>query len=211
MKIVASGDWHLDLKVKGYDFHSDIVRAAEEVIDATRGADLFVMLGDLFETQEPSPRAYAALFRLLGDVACPMLAVAGNHDYKAYAPLEEVTYNSELKVAYSPIAVGVLGKHFLLLPYGGEQKDIDSMVESVGGIDAAFAHLNMEGAELHEGMTSGVGGLMLPGQLKRVVYPVVNGHYHRRQHVGSVWMPGSLVPTDMGERGNERGWLELEL
>lgn len=111
MKVVVSGCWHLDLVVAGYDFHEDILKAARMVVDETQGADLFVYLGDLFDTPNPSPRAYATAIELFDQVGCPAVILKGNHD-EAYGdredalePLRKVRFNEEFLFVGKPTYV----------------------------------------------------------------------------------------------------------
>ena len=125
MKILISGDWHLGVKVAGYDAHDDIVKAAQAVVQATfDGVDLFVHDGDLFHYPRPEPRENAAAIELLDAVGCPFIVIPGNHDAgkggflrvkdgrpvprpDALEPLRKINFRSESRFPEAPGIVGV--------------------------------------------------------------------------------------------------------
>lgn len=80
MKILVWTDPHLGLVLAGYDAHTDIVRAAQVVVDATDEVDLVVLAGDLFHDSRPKPREVAAAIELLGAIYKPLIVIPGNHD-----------------------------------------------------------------------------------------------------------------------------------
>ena len=128
MKIVASSCWHFDLKVGGYDPHHDIVEVARMVVDATQTADLFVFLGDLFEHNRPSPRAYAETIRLFNEVGCPMVCIKGNHDearsYEpdALAPFRSMLFPYEHVFPEIPVVKRISGKTLAFVGHVNDTK-----------------------------------------------------------------------------------------
>jgi len=80
MKILVSGDWHFGLTVGGYDYHDDIVRAVQCIIEATDSVDLFVHLGDMFHDSRPTPRSIATVIGLIDNLHVPSVFLVGNHD-----------------------------------------------------------------------------------------------------------------------------------
>jgi len=235
MKIVITSCWHLDLKLGGYDPHSDILRAARQVIDETQGADLFVHLGDLFETPKPSPRAYATAIELLNQCGCPAVVLEGNHDQDALEPLSEIEFPNEVRIIDGAQALGIGDKKFAFIPYlidrtARELADVTAQEwvniefdacrraheDDVIGeyrIDAVFCHLDVEGAELPSGQTMFGGDLRMPVDVaKKLPVPVFNGHIHRRQKLEpNIWITGSLIPTDFGERYDEKSYVVAEI
>ena len=223
MKIVASGDWHLDMARAGYDFHDDIVRALNQVVDATQGADLFVHLGDLFDNDHPSPRAYMTAMEALHEVPCPVVIVPGNHDPYAWAPLQHM--GREILIANWPSTYDILGKSFLIAGYltdaeakaGGRGKSAQQVVDEAFvdarsvGVKAAFCHLDFMEAVVGENTTMRFCGLQIPAEALISTFPIINGHIHKQQQVQSVHCPGSLVPGNVGERLDVKGYVELEV
>jgi len=103
----------------------------------------------------------------------------------------------------------------LLNPPASSQDLVDGVFRELlecRGLKGVFAHHDLEGA------VAGTEARLLRG--KRVALPpaafdlgcrVVNGHIHRRQRLRNVWMPGSLLPTDMDEREDQKGYMILEV
>lgn len=230
MKVVASGDWHLDLVVSGYDCHDDIVEAARVIVDATQGADLFVHLGDLFHTHRPSPRAYAAAIELLDQVCCPFVVIKGNHDEApgvqadALEPLKHIRFNQDHFFVTYPGCYEIAGAPFAFAPYLNDskaravgrsaQQEIDRFFEEMqGGVEAVFCHLDVDGAELGSGAFLRGGVLQMPlGRTKRLPVAVVNGHVHKRQKMEpNLWMPGSITDTYFSREDDARGYAVLEV
>ena len=87
MRIVASGDWHLDHVTQGVDRYEDVVAAARQIVKhATKHpkCDAFLFLGDLADPDDPirALRAYwlaeevAESFNANG---IPSIWISGNH------------------------------------------------------------------------------------------------------------------------------------
>jgi DNA repair exonuclease SbcCD nuclease subunit len=235
VKIVVSGDWHLDLVVAGFDFHDEIVRSANHVIDATHGADLFVHTGDLYHSGRPSPRAVAASIELLDRLGCPAVVIAGNHDVNpgtqpsALEPLKKIRFHEEVTLVDVPVLIKVYGVGDLgFCPHlteakarsitdgkDGAQEVVDSffgiLAEEGGKVGAAFVHLSVVGADLGHSFMKGH-DLHVPLKLaRRLPIPVFCGHIHRRQEVPpNIWLPGSLVPTHMSAEEVGNGYIVFE-
>lgn len=79
-------------------------------------------------------------------------------------------------------------------------------------VKAAFCHLDVDGARAGtEGVYLRGGKLQIPMDLaERCPFPIINGHIHRRQQMGNIYMPGSLVPTDFGDVDGGKGYTLLE-
>lgn len=232
MKILATSCWHLDLETGGCDRHAEIVDAAQKVIDMCHGVDLVVMLGDLFDNNRPSPRAYATAIRLLGEISAPLLLIPGNHDPDTYAPLEAaLSYNAICPCTAKRLGViGYGDKQFVCVGYcrdkdvlGGAQYAVTQAFERVSmgadglegsvRIDAVFTHLNVEGASFSSGGISEAMEPYIPVDVaQKLSCPVVNGHIHRQQRMGNIYMPGSLIRVNYGEAGDKvKGYIELEV
>ena len=222
MKIVATSCWHLDLVLAGYDWAGDKLAASarEEIMDATHGADLFVHCGDLFDTNRPSPQAYATVFKLFKTLGCPAILIRGNHDPDTLAPFKEIEFNESVAVMDSPCVQNICGKNFLFAGHirdrdvnGDAQKYVDDVFEHGirEGIVAGFSHLDMVGAKYPTGIESQGIELHMPASHKKLSCMIVNGHIHKRQKIGNVIFCGSLLPTSVSERDEIKGGVILEV
>jgi DNA repair exonuclease SbcCD nuclease subunit len=226
VKIIATSCWHLDLEHGGYDFHLDIIQAANEVIDASRGADLLVHLGDLFDTNRPSPRAYKTAMELFSEAGCPVLLIPGNHDSEALGPLE---FLEGVEVQATPgMWAFERGKEYRVFlcvghpPRDWDQEKIDELfriarrsadaLDTSVRVEAVFCHLEVEGSVLG-GYVHRETQMGIPVKLaKKLPCPVVNGHIHGRQTIEpNIVMPGSLIRATFGERGESKGYYEFEV
>lgn len=230
MKIVASGDWHLDKKIEGYDLHDHIVRAAESVIDEAHGADFFVHLGDLFDNRRPTPRAYATAIELLSQLGCPIVVIQGNHDVGTGGPIQ-AALSGRVDVVTGPVVLAINDRSFQFVPWiighPEPQRVVDLVFEDAriswddefekgktNRVCAVFSHLGVRGAILSSGVAMNQGTLEMPYEVAQgLPCPVVNGHIHRRQKLGNnIWMPGGVVSFDMGERNDgAKGAVVLEV
>ena len=229
MKIVASGDWHIGLVVQGYDANEDIEEVAKAVIEAANGADLFIFLGDLFHSSKPRPRDYALAIRLLSMIHCPSVVLKGNHDESggadddALEPLRVVSWEAK-SFPRLPWMLKVADKNLLFVPYLNDHKArkstgcksaqevVDQAFDGVDDAVAVFTHLDVDGARVGTEARHLRGKwLGMPESAYRKGIRVVNGHLHQRQRFRNVIMPGSLLPTNMDEREDDKGFLELEV
>lgn len=238
MKIVASGDWHIGLVVQGYDANPDIEEAAKAVIEAANRADLFVHLGDLFHSSKPRPKDYALAIRLISMFEQPSVWLKGNHDESGGAevdalyPLDQIRcwpqptalVNSKVFVRGSWHSVE-FGPALSFLPYmndvkakgwegGGKtaQEVVDQFFDEVPDDGIVFTHLDVDGARVGtEGRHLRGKWLGMPDSAYRKGIRIVNGHLHQRQRFRNVVMPGSLLPTNMDEREDDKGYVVLEV
>jgi DNA repair exonuclease SbcCD nuclease subunit len=238
VKIVVSGDWHIGLVVQGYDANPDIEEAAMEVVRAANDADMFVLPGDLFHSSRPRPKDYALAIRLLSMIEKPAVVLKGNHDETGGAEMDALGPLAEMRCWPQPSAL-VNGKVFVrgpwhsvefgpvlsFMPYmndvkakgwegGGKtaQEVVDRFFEEVPDGGIVFAHLDVDGAKVGtEGRHLRGKWLGMPESAHREGIRVVNGHLHQRQWFKNVVMPGSLLPTNMDEREDEKGYVVLEV
>ncbi len=83
IKILHSGDWHLDSPLNGDErLKAALLRLPEQVAAVCReeGCDLVLLSGDLFDGK-PSPDSLQALKRMLREVGVPTFISPGNHDF----------------------------------------------------------------------------------------------------------------------------------
>jgi DNA repair exonuclease SbcCD nuclease subunit len=146
----------------------------------------------------------------------------------ALEPLRRIPWSRETLIPDSPIIATVDGKRFLFACHlsdararqisdgeHGAQGVIDELFEEAAteGVDAVFSHLDVHGATTGtEGAFLVGGSLQIPIKVTaRMQCPIVNGHIHKRQRVGRIEIPGSLVPTDFGDRDGDKGYATLEV
>lgn len=267
MKILVTGDWHLDARTAGFDRFEDLREAVDWTVAlaVSAGVDLYVNLGDLCDPDSTrSHRAVGLACETAAALAGHGIAqvwIAGNHDViedgtgattlsalagwsrgrrfppvmqrrevrpiDAPIPAASPMYDYPFIVAEEPMHVTrVLGQSIdlVLLPFTPRAKGYDSarFVEQVKYSRGCskllvFGHLNVIGAEDGSEVEDFPRG-------REVVFPtdallarfgdrcmLFNGHYHRRQTVRGVRMPGALGRLGFGEVGNPAGVLLVEV
>ncbi len=83
IKILHSGDWHLDSPMNGdAQLRAALLTVPQQVAAVCReeGCDLILLSGDIFDGK-PSPDSLAALKRMLREVEVPTFISPGNHDF----------------------------------------------------------------------------------------------------------------------------------
>ena len=160
MKILCTGDWHFGLKVGGYDFHDDIVKAVQCIIDAADSCSGIVIGGDVFHSNNPSPRSYAAVMELIDQLMAPAVMIVGNHDTgtetmqvmvegkparvpmpHALEPFKKVRFRTDVKVFDVPMveSIGDSKEEFLFVPYMSDVLAKHSTgLDAQGAVDQAF-------------------------------------------------------------------------
>lgn len=218
MKIVSCGDLHLDSILGGYDKSDDAKRALEFVVELTIGKDLLVLLGDMFNTKAPSPKAYAAFIEALEMISCPVVMLEGNHDNGAYLPFDKMNSEKGLKIIREPTFYEMENNKIGFCNYvrDGKKKaqdQVDNFFDEAGqGAKVVFSHLAVIGASMSTGSPMGEGEVHIPKEVaKKAPYRVINGHIHKAQTIGSVVNPGSLVRVDFGEREDKKHVIVLEV
>jgi exonuclease SbcD len=99
MRILHTSDWHIGKHIGRYDRAAefdDVLAEVEQIADS-RGVDLVVISGDLWDRSTPPTdaldRGINALRRLSRDGARQVVAISGNHDsgelFDVFAPLLE--------------------------------------------------------------------------------------------------------------------------
>jgi len=251
VRILVTGDWHLDARTAGHDRFDDLRAAVEWTVDLAHkeDVDLYVNLGDLCDPD--STRAHRAIglacetAARLADFKIGQAWLAGNHDV-----IEDGTGSTTLAaLAGWSRGSGLVGRKpvqpdsfvvaetpvhnafylgdlvdVLFLPFTPRAKAYDpvAFVEKMQLSDRCrkllvFGHLNVIGAEDGSEIQDFPRG-------REVVFPtdallsrfgdrcmLFNGHYHRRQIVRGVRMPGALGRLGFGEVGNPAGVLIVEV
>lgn len=246
MKILVTGDWHLDARTAGLDRFEDLRRAVDWTVGVARdqGVDLYVNLGDLCDPDSTrSHRAVGLACETAAALAGHGIAqvwLAGNHDViedgtgattlaalAGWSRGRGVRERAPVDIAEQPMHLKLYEGHpvdLLLLPFTPRANAYDptTLVNSIGVSTGAkkllvFGHLNVIGAEDGSEVEDFPRG-------REVVFPtdallarfgdrcmLFNGHYHRRQIVRGVRMPGALGRLGFGEVGNPTGVLLVEV
>jgi len=234
MRIVVSGDWHLDTITAGVPRFTDIERAVNELSEyiIQNRANAFVFLGDLANPDSGSItiRAITVALRFAHKLAAcgiPSIWIAGNHDVvddsesrSTLTPLSILAHVIEPLPVLLPLSPTVDGL-FLPFPPRTAKYDPEERTRKLcAGRDkakklVAFGHLSIVGAQMgSESFDMARGG--------DVLYPFAaldedgvsmrfNGHYHHRQETSGVIMPGTLERLRFDEENNRPGWLTIEV
>ncbi|UZR95824.1 metallophosphoesterase family protein [Chondrinema litorale] len=86
MKILHTADWHLGKKLNDYSRIDEQREVLEEICEIAEkeNVDAVIIAGDLFDSFNPSNEAvelfYKTVHKLAKLGACPVIAIAGNHD-----------------------------------------------------------------------------------------------------------------------------------
>lgn len=234
MKLVLTGDFHLDAVTAGIERRAEIERAVMDgpVRAAVEGkADLFVFLGDLCDPGRSAVHDAAFPIKVAHALAQAGVASAwltGNHD---------VILSGELRTTLDPLAAarvpgcrvyrqstmdlhGPCGTRVLALPYVAAAEwgwRADLLVGS--GPVVALGHCTAfpGAAESSEAVEFARGrGQPWPDLAGAPVAFAANGHLHAAQQVdvagtGTVHFPGALARLTFGECGNEPGFLVAEV
>ena len=239
MKIVATGDWHLDRVTAGVERFDEICQSIEEVLAYVEGQrpDLFVFLGDLCNPD--TARAWAAsaasirVAKFIAERNVPQMWLVGNHDVaddgrgsSTLSPLAEAATNlAGCIVAEVPQLVGYFDVGVLALPYVSRARlydpvDVVAKLEVRHARHVVLSHPCLEAARQGSESAEMARGreMYLPAEKLKQRLPglvALNGHYHERQEVNEhglmVHCAGSLARLDRGERGHVPAFLVVEV
>jgi exonuclease SbcD len=86
MRILHTADWHIGKNLRGRSRMDEHTRAVEEVLDIAlrERVDLFVMAGDLFDSQAPAADSERLIYEFFAKLAAhriPAVVIGGNHDH----------------------------------------------------------------------------------------------------------------------------------
>lgn len=203
--------------------------------------DMLIQLGDVFTPRNNKiPYYIHVLDRIFNSFSTRGLvrSIVGNHDVvdmdytflkypvSSLLPLERqgITIstiesediNEDWEVIYLPYMLN----SFTKTVYGvTAQENIDNETNYIIKNSRAnniivCSHLNVEGATIGQEQEIPRGSdLYLPEcciKSDKVKY-IFNGHYHKKQQIGKIYMPGSVVRLDMGEKNNDTGYFMLEI
>jgi len=157
----------------------------------------------------------------------------------ALDPLMHFRFHEEVKIVREPGLVGAGGKGFAFIPHVNDSKSragkggksaqtvADELVAALKekapfGLDehgrqrpvsALFTHVDLAGAgHPVEESSHRVNVALDLEELQKMPFDVVAGHYHKSaHHAPNVYVPGSLLPFDFGEVGNQKFILTMDL
>ena len=157
----------------------------------------------------------------------------------ALDPLMHFRFHEEVKIVREPGLVGAGGKVFAFIPHVNDSKSragkggksaqtvADELVAALKekapfGLDehgrqrpvsALFTHVDLAGAgHPVEESSHRVNVALDLEELQKMPFDVVAGHYHKSaHHAPNVYVPGSLLPFDFGEVGNQKFILTMDL
>jgi len=145
----------------------------------------------------------------------------------ALEPLRKINFRAEGRFPRFPIHIsfGTEGVTFTFIGHVSDalarddshgdlnaQAVVDSYFEESKEVrpKAVFSHLNADGAKGGSEESFLIGGdLRMPLSIARELpCPIFNSHIHRRQEMPpNIHMPGSIIPTDFGDRDGNKGYL----
>lgn len=86
MRILHTADWHIGKTLRGHSRMDEHSKALDEVLDIAvrERADLFLMAGDLFDSQSPAADAEKLVYEFFAKLMAhriPAVILGGNHDH----------------------------------------------------------------------------------------------------------------------------------
>ena len=220
MRVVIIGDIHLGA---GYSFGKpdpdtginsrllDYEKTLSNIISYTinKKFELCIMLGDIFETRNPSPQQIVVFYKQLkrlSDAGVTTYVISGNHDYiktrkitSSLDPLKEIhiprvsVFTDIDLVQFYDSNNEVL--NVLLMPYRNrqsydKQSNEEAVIEMAKEVYLAKSkattgpillcgHMMMEGTIPADAGEYGINELVLPFEIFEGIDVVINGHIHR--------------------------------
>lgn len=154
----------------------------------------------------------------------------------ALEPLTRFRFRQEVKFIREPGVNGIGGKVFAFLPFWNDakarafrgksaQEEADDLIQNVTRMETynsanerlpvsmLFTHVDVEGLGHPVEETSQRTNVAVKLEdLKKLPFNVAVGHYHSSMHFEpNVYVPGSLLPFDFSEVGNEKFCLTVDL
>lgn len=226
LKIIAIADTHLKnvdkygTRVDGVssrleDNLEGIKKSIQHALDVN--ADYWIHLGDVYDKINPSELLRKKFFETIAPIIgkIPIIILIGNHDtdlkstYSLMADkkLLDSIDPSLFKIVSEPAKVNLKGYKTILLPWVKEEKIVKLLKSTTGAL--VFGHLEVKGAQpsgtefiLREGIT--------PKLFNKHLMSFF-GHYHKAQEASKWMYLGSSHKVDMGERGQSKRFLEINL
>lgn len=233
---IIVSDLHADWATDGFERLDDVRQALRHPIEHAEqlkadGEEVaFFCLGDV---SNPNSRAQHRAVALIHAVAAelsgagiPNVWLVGNHDVIEDGHGSHVLLALEqggrtgTHVVSRPGFLTVHGREFGFLPFTplSHAYDARAFVEEHASHTpaAVFGHLSIPGILYQGSETTDMPrgrDIRFPADACRTAWPkarLFNGHYHTRQTMNGIDIPGSLVRLTHGEEGNENGYLVEE-
>ena len=222
MRVAVIGDLHLGKTLYGFDLTPHVRQAMHEFFELCRTLKVgaAVCLGDVYDKPAPSVSLQKLVIQWANEFerACIDLhLLAGNHDVtsNAFAPtaLESIRVAAPFQhvhVIDRPTVVRDVGT-MLPFPSPGIYESHEHYVAAVNRLHHhepfAFAHLNVSGAKLgeQEFVYRGADHALPEGPWRAVL----NGHIHKPQRLGAIWIVGAAERTSFSERNEPRHFVLL--
>ncbi len=240
MRMLLTSDWHVDAVTAGFRRAGDVESAALRTVVAAKNhaVDAWAFLGDLADPDSGPPTLRALetailVAERLNQYGIPNWWVAGNHDVvddgsgaTVLRPLQRANFRNTT-VFERPAAFMFGTARFYVLPFAarshaydpagtvaGWRHEVPDVFDEFSRVHVFLGHLQLEGARLGSETVDMPRG-------RDVAFPVnavkafadrrcFNGHYHARQRVGEVVVPGSLQRLSFGEEANDPGYLVVD-
>ncbi len=220
--LIHAGDLHLDSPFRSLPAQEALRRRREQrsTLEALRDlalerrADLLLLSGDLFDTQQVFPETVDALRRVLGQLPCPVFISPGNHDYwstrSPYAQPWPENVHIFQEEALTPCSLPDLGVTVYGCAFVGPDRDDDPLrgfAAPNGGLSIGLVHGDVGGSRYGPIDPASIAGSGL-------TYLAL-GHVHQfgglNRAGGTFWAyPGCLQGRGFDETG-DKGALVVEL
>lgn len=220
MKVIIIGDIHLGagfsfgrpdpetgINSRLLDYDKTLSNIVSYAIN--KKFELCIMLGDIFETRNPSPQQIVVFYKQLkklSDAGITTYVISGNHDYiktrritSSLDPLKEIcipkvsVFTDIDLVQFTDSKNELL--NIILMPYRNRQSydkssNEEAVIEMVKEIHMAKSkastgpillcgHMMMEGTIPADAGEYGINELILPFEIFEGIDVVINGHIHR--------------------------------
>lgn len=238
MRILLTSDWHGDAVTAGFRRAGDVEAAALKTVAFAKETqvDAWAFLGDLADPDSGSATLRAIetamlVAERLNDAHIPNWWIAGNHDViedgsgrTVLGPLSRACFPTTTVferpgTIYPGPVVVVHALPFVARSHAYDPPEfVQGLDEDIlsGQVTHVFlGHLQLEGAKLGSetvDMPRGRHVAFPTDAVKRYERRLCfNGHYHQRQKIGEVIVPGSLQRLSFGEESNSPGFLVVEV
>lgn len=233
MKMLLTGDWHLDACTAGMSRADDLEAALKKVVKLAidNDVDYFMFLGDL-----ANPDAGSILIRVLdialnaagslGDKGIESCWMSGNHciikDGGEFTSVTPLRHMPKAHVITRPLLTGrpAFGCEIMFLPYCAKPYDPEKFMQAnpfTAKTRIVLGHCTgAEGVKLGSETYDMSRGATLPFPLaeckrQRVTF-MANGHWHRQQVTESgIHIPGTLERLRFDEQDNSPGVMIVEV
>lgn len=145
------------------------------------------------------------------DAECQLLMLPGNHDQinvEGENALEIFTHYDHVEV-FTKAVWNELG---LWLPYRKDIKmygmGLSTVKPNESFADVLWTHIDIQGGLMNTSLVNKDG--MAIENFTRFE-KVISGHYHQLQHIGHITYVGSPFQTKADERGQEKGYLKIDM